>query len=92
MLPTTPARNELRSRACLALASENDLLCDRVKTLSFDEIKREEARRRMAARRLARRHPEKAAELQRRASLIGNDAHGRILNLKQVARAMSKWA
>ena len=63
-----------------------------VKKISFNEVKKQEARSRMAAIRRARRSPQAAAEQQRRASLVGNGAKWRITNFKQVARAMSKWA
>jgi hypothetical protein len=62
-----------------------------VKKVSFNEVKKREARSRMAAIRRARRSPQAAAEQQRRASLVGNGAKWRITNFKQVARAMSKW-
>ena len=63
-----------------------------MKTVAFNEIKRQEARSRMAALRKARRNLPAAAALQQRASLVGNGARWRITNFKQVARAMSKWA
>jgi hypothetical protein len=63
-----------------------------VKTVNFNEVKRQEAQSRMAAARKARRGPQTAAALQQRASLVGNGAKWRITNFKQVARAMSKWA
>ena len=63
-----------------------------VKTVSFNEVKRQEAQSRLAAMRRARRSPAAAAAQQRRASLIGDGAKWRITNFKQVARAMSKWA
>jgi hypothetical protein len=63
-----------------------------VKTVDFNEVKRQEARSRMAAARKARRSPQTAAALQKRASVVGNGAKWRITNFKQVARAMSKWA
>jgi len=63
-----------------------------VKTVSFNEVKRQEAQSRMAAMRRARRSPAAAAAQQRRASLVGDGAKWRITNFKQVARAMSKWA
>jgi len=63
-----------------------------VKTAEFSQVKRQEARSRMAAIREARRSPQAAAKLQRRASLVGNGAKWRITNLRQVARAISKWA
>jgi hypothetical protein len=63
-----------------------------VKTLDFNEVKRQEAQSRMAIARKSRRSPKAAAALQRRASLVGNGAKWRITNFKQVARAMSQWA
>ena len=63
-----------------------------MKTVDFNEVKRKEAQSRMAAARKARRSPQAAAALQRRASLVGNGAKWRITNFKQVARAMSQWA
>jgi hypothetical protein len=60
-----------------------------VKRISFREVKKEEARSRMAAIRKARRSPQAAAEQQRRASLVGNGAKWRITNLKQVAQAIA---
>jgi hypothetical protein len=62
-----------------------------VKTVNFNEVKRQEVRSRMAAIRRARRSPEAAAAEQKRASLTGG-AKWRITNFKQVARAMSRWA
>ena len=62
-----------------------------VKEIPFNEVKRQEARSRMAAIRKARRSPQAAAEQQRRASLVGNGAKWRITNFKQVAQAMAKW-
>ncbi len=64
----------------------------RVKTVSFNQMKRQEAQSRMAAIRKARRNPAAAAALQRRASLVGAGAKWRIINLDQVARAIAKWA
>ena len=46
----------------------------------------------MAAVRKARRSPQAAVALQRRASLVGSGAKWRITNFKQVARALSKRA
>ena len=63
-----------------------------MKTVDFNEVKRQEAQSRMMALRKARRSPKAAAALQKRASLVGNGAKWRITNFKQVARAMSKWA
>jgi hypothetical protein len=63
-----------------------------VKTVDFNEVKRQEAQSRMAAVRKARRSPQAAAALQRRVSLVGNGAKWRLTNFKQVARAMSQWA
>jgi len=62
-----------------------------VKTVNFSEVKRQEAQGRMAVMRKARRSPQAAAALQRRASLVGNGAKWRITNFEQVARALSKW-
>jgi hypothetical protein len=67
-------------------------MCWIVKTVDFNEVKRQEANSRMAAARKARRSPQAAAALQHRASLVGDGAKWRITNLKQVARAMAKWA
>jgi hypothetical protein len=64
-----------------------------VKKLSFNQVKRHDAQRRMAAIRRARRSPAAAAAEQRRASLVGNGAKWRINNLNEVVRAMAKkWA
>ena len=63
-----------------------------MKTLSYSQVKRQEARSRMTAARKARRSPQLAAALQRRASLVGDGAKWRITNLNQVARAIAKWA
>lgn len=63
-----------------------------MKTVNFNEVKRQEAQSRMANLRKARRSPKAAAALQQRASLVGNGAKWRITNFKQVARAMSQWA
>jgi len=58
--------------------------------MTFHELKRREAQSRMAAARKARRSPQAAAALQRRASLVGDGAKWRITNFKDVARAMAK--
>ena len=64
-----------------------------VKTVNFNEVKRQEARSRMAALRKARRSRRTAAALQERGSLVGSGRKWRITNFKQVARAMSRqWA
>ena len=63
-----------------------------MKKLHFNEVKRQEAKARMAALRQARRNPQTAAKIQRRVSLVGNGARWRITNLKQVVCAMAKWA
>ena len=63
-----------------------------VKTMSFNQMKRQEAQSRMAAIRKARRSPAAAAAQQKRASLVGDGAKWRITNLNEVARAMAKWA
>ncbi len=67
-------------------------MCWIVKTVDFNEVKRQEANSRMVAARKARRSPRAAAALQHRASLVGDGAKWRITNFKQVAHAMSKWA
>ena len=61
----------------------------RVKMPSYTEIKRLEAKNRMAAIRQARKSPRSAAALQRRASLVGN-GEWRITNLREVVKALSK--
>ncbi len=63
-----------------------------MKTLSFNQMKKQEARSRMAAARKARRSPQAAAAVQRRASLVGGGAKWHITNFEAVARAMAKWA
>ena len=63
-----------------------------MKTVSFNQLKRQKAQSRMAASRKARRSPAAAVALQRRASLVGDGAKWRITNLNQVARAIAKWA
>jgi hypothetical protein len=67
-------------------------ICFSVKTVDFNEVKRQEAQSRMAAVRKSRRSPTAAAALQRRASLVGDGAKWRITNLNQVARAIAKWS
>jgi hypothetical protein len=62
-----------------------------VKEISCNEVKKQEARSRMAAIRKARRSPQAAAEQRRRASLVGNGAKWRITNSKQVTQAIAKW-
>jgi len=62
-----------------------------VQTVDFTQVKKQEAQSRKAALRMAGQGRKQAAALQRRASLVG-DAKWRITNLKQVARAMSRWA
>ncbi len=79
--------------ASMKLASDPGLRCiSPVKTVQFNDVKRQEAQNRMAALRKAGRSPQAAARLQRRASLVGSGAKWRITNFKQVVRAMSKWA
>lgn len=57
--------------------------------MSFNQMKRQEARKRAVVRR-ARRSPT-AAAIQRSVSLVGDGAKWRITNLNQVARAIAKW-
>lgn len=59
--------------------------------MHFNAVKKLKAQTRMAAARKARRRPEAAIALQRRASLVGKGTTWRITNFKQVARAMSRW-
>jgi len=61
-----------------------------MKKISVSQMKKQEAKNRMAAIRRARRSPAAAAAEQRRASLVGNGAKWRITNLNEVARAMAK--
>jgi hypothetical protein len=63
-----------------------------LKAMSLTEMKRQEAQSRMNAVRKARRGPKAAANLQYRASLVGDGSKWRITNLNQVARAIAKWA
>jgi hypothetical protein len=63
-----------------------------VKTVSFQQMKRQEARIRMSAVRKARHNPQAAAAQQRRASLVGGGASWRIINLNEVALAIAKGA
>ena len=62
-----------------------------VKTVDFNEVKRQEAQSRMNTIRKARRGLKTAAKLQHRASLVGDGSKWRITNLNQVARAIAKW-
>jgi hypothetical protein len=66
-------------------------MCCIVKTMSFNQMKRQEGESRMAAIRKARRSPAAAAAQQRRASLVGDGAQWRITNMNQVARAIARW-
>ena len=63
-----------------------------VKRVNFNELKKQEARSRMADLRAARRNPRAAAKIQRRVSLVGGGAKWRITNFNEVTRAMAKWA
>jgi hypothetical protein len=78
-----------KSTSCTALPVRIGLSA--VKQMSFDSLKRQETQRRMAAVRVARRSPQAAARMQRRASLLGGAAKARITNLTQVARAIARW-
>jgi hypothetical protein len=62
-----------------------------VKQVDFNKVKEQEARSRMSAARKARRSPQAAAALQRRASLVGDGAKWRITNFNKVARAIARW-
>ncbi len=61
-----------------------------MKKVDFKQVKRQEARSRMADLRKARRSPEAAAEIQRRVSLVGDGAKWRITNFKEVVLALSR--
>jgi hypothetical protein len=56
----------------------------------YSEIKKQEAKRRLAVMR--HRGSRSAVARQRQVSLVGNGAKWRITNLRQVAEAMAKWA
>ena len=60
--------------------------------MTFEDIKRAEARERMAALRRARRSPAAARKEQRAASLFGDASKWRITNLAQVLSAMAENA
>ena len=83
-----PASRVSYSAANLLPASDCDIFSS-VKTLSFNQLKRQEARNRAMVRRV-RRSPA-AAALQQTVSLVGDGAKWRITNLNQVARAIAKW-
>jgi hypothetical protein len=61
-------------------------------SLKFRKVKAQEASRRMGGIRQARRSARSARQLQRRASLTGDGSRWQILNFRQVATAMAKWA
>ncbi|HXG45980.1 MAG TPA: hypothetical protein VNO52_00010 [Methylomirabilota bacterium] len=63
-----------------------------MKAMSYREIKRQKAERRMALARQAARSPQAAAAIQRRVSLVGRGAKWRITNLNEVARAIARWS
>jgi hypothetical protein len=64
-----------------------------VSATTFEALKREEARQRMAALRRARKSPAAALREQRAASLIdGAAGNGRITNLRQMLEAMADYA
>ena len=84
-----PAYRVLYSVVNLLPTSDYDIFSS-VKTMSFNQMKRQEARSRMTVRK-ARRSPKTAAALQRSVSLVGDGAKWRITNLNQVARAIAKW-
>ena len=64
----------------------------RMRRVTYNAIKRREAKTRMSAVRSARRGSSAALSLQKRASLVGHGKKWRITNFRQVARAMAKWA
>jgi hypothetical protein len=61
------------------------------KKISWRQMKKQEASRRMAALRRARRSRPAAEREQRRASLVGDGSKWRITNLAEVARAIAGW-
>ena len=63
-----------------------------MRRVSYNAIKRREAKTRMGAVRSARRGSSTALSLQKRASLVGHGGKWKITNFRQVARAMAKWA
>jgi hypothetical protein len=63
-----------------------------VKVLRYNEIKANEAKRRLTNVREVRKGLRSAGALQRRVSLVGGGTKWRSTNLRQVARAMAKWA
>jgi len=63
-----------------------------VKKIQFNDVKVQEASRRMEALRRAKRSSSVALALQRRASLVDGGDKWRITNFRQVAGAMAKWA
>ena len=60
-----------------------------MKINSFADLKREEARQRMAALRRARRSPAAARKEQREASMFGDISKWRITNMAEVLNAMA---
>ena len=82
------ARLARKWRTCLHPPDDVSILA--VKRLPFSEVKRQEARHRMAALRRSARSPQAAAALRHRASLVGDGAKWRIINWKQVARAIAR--
>lgn len=75
------------------LARKNDWDDDvGMKTVSHRTLKRQKATRRMASVRQARRSPQAARLVQRRSSLAGTGTTWKIVNLRQVAKAMAGWA
>jgi hypothetical protein len=61
-----------------------------VRRMTFEQVKKLEAKNRMAAIRRARRSPAAAMAEQKRASLVGDGAKWRITNLAEVVRALAK--
>ena len=61
-----------------------------MKVRRFNEIKKQEAARRLVIARS--KGTRNAVRVQRRVSLVGDGAKWRIANWRQVAGAMAKWA
>ncbi len=59
--------------------------------VSFEDIKQQEAKSRLAALKRSQRSRAAASAQQKRASLFGDASKWRITNLKDAARAMASW-
>jgi hypothetical protein len=88
----TPPNWQAKQRTEHLLLSLIYLICSLVKTVSFNAVKRQEARSRMADLRAARHSRKAAAAIQGRSSLFGDASKWRITNFKQAAYSVSRWA